>query len=149
MLSVGIEKPSLSLLSGLVFVITAHVFILIIIITWQVTIVIRTGIGGIVPVKGGIAVTSRSVKKSRVEFQLRARSVSVFGHEHRLKGRTHAGITDLAVLITPVGVIHIVTHKIINLLSGSILRSSLARCGECHECQSVLITELFLGTCVV
>ena len=64
-------------------------------------------------------------------------------------GLLHAGIAHLAVVITPVGVVHVVAHKVVNLLGGTVLRTPLTR--SRHEGQSkfVLLAEFLLDGTVV
>ena len=61
----------------------------------------------------------------------------------------HTGIAELAVLIAPVGIVHIVSYKVINLLCGRILGASLAWSGECHETQTVNVPEFFLHSGII
>ena len=52
----------------------------------------------------------------------------------------HAGVTDPAVLVTPVGVVHIVSHQVINLLGRSHLCTALT--GRAKECKAKLVSSV-------
>ena len=59
-------------------------------------------------------------------------------------GFLHAGIADLAVVITPVGVVHIVAHEVVNFLSRTVLRTSLPRSGHEGKSEFVFVAEFLL-----
>ena len=64
-------------------------------------------------------------------------------------GLADTGVADLAVVVAPVGVVHIVAHQVVNLLSGTILGSALARSGHKGKAELVLLIEFLLNGSVV
>ena len=64
-------------------------------------------------------------------------------------GDSHTGVAHLAVLITPVGVVHIVAHKVIHLLGGSILCAPLSRRCHSHKRNPVLVVDLLLSSEII
>ena len=99
----------------------------------KIPVIIRAGICGIIPVEGGVAVLSEAVEKGRRCIELIGRSEVVLQDCDRLVGLADTGIADFPGLITPVGVVHVVSNKVIYLLSRSVLGASLPRsCKESH-----------------
>ena len=116
----------------------------------KVPVVVRTRIRGIVPVKSRVAVLAESVKHcGRGRELLGLRCEVVLEDGDRLVGLADAGVAHLAVIVAPVGVVHVVAHQIVDLLGGTVLRSTLARGG--HECESqlMLLAEPLLHGSVV
>ena len=60
-----------------------------------------------------------------------------------------AGVAHLAVLVAPVGVVHVVAHEVVHLLGGRVRGTALA--GRAHEdkAELVRVVELFLNGAVV
>ena len=146
---VDIRSPSFCGCGSLVGVQTSKVGILVVEEAWQVAVVVRTRVGGIVPVQGGIAVHSGPVKEGGIQVEIVGRLALVLEDEDRLEGRTDPCVADFALLVTPVRVVHVVLHQVIDLLRGSILGTSFSRCRESEEGESVPVIELFLGSCIV
>ena len=130
MLSVHISAPSLSGKLIFVHIVATPVAVFHIEVAREVAVVVRTRVCGVVPVKGRVTVLSGPVEESHAGLKVLKRIGGVFEDEHRLVGAAYTGVADLAVLITPVGVVHIVAelaiflHHIINFLCGSVLRAS-------------------------
>ena len=149
MLSIDVKTPGLPLLRRLILIVAVHIRVFVVEVARKITVIIRTRVCRIVPVQSRVAVLTGSPKSCGTEFQLICRSSVVLQHEHRLESAAHAGIANHAVLITPVAVIHIVSHKVIYLLSGSVLSAPFARSGECHKGQSTSVLKFLLGSCVI
>ena len=118
-------------------------------ITWKVTIIVRTRICRIVPVKSSITVLACSPEHCDRSLKVVRWSYCVLKECNRLESLAHTCITHLSVLITPVTVVHVVTHEVIYLLSRSILCTSLARSCKSNKTEFMNITKLLLHTCVV
>ncbi len=56
-------------------------------------------------------------------------------------GLTNAGIAQLAVLVAPVGIVHVVSHHVVNLLCGSHLGTALA--GRAEDCRAELMGVVY------
>ena len=60
----------------------------------------------------------------------------------------HAGVAHFAVLVSPVGVVHVVSHEIIYLLSGRVLGASLSRSCKRKQRQLVDVVKLLSDTSI-
>ena len=130
---------------GLVQVGTVVVRIRIVEIARRVAVVVRTGVLGIVPVHSGVAVLSETEEEGRAALELVRRGVVVLGYGHGLVGLADAGIAHPAVLVAPVGIVHIVAHKVVDLLGGSHLGSPLSGSAEEDQAQFVGIVKDLVG----
>ena len=115
----------------------------------EIAVVVRPRVVCIIPVHCRIAVLACPVEKSGGSLEILERGGGIFQDKHRLMCLAHTGIAELPALISPVGIVHIVSDKVINLLCGSILGASLARSGECHETQAVNVPEFFLHSGII
>ena len=141
--------PSLFCPSKLCEILSVIILILHPEVAWKITVVVRARIGSIVPVHCSIAILTCAPKHCSRSLKIIRRLDGILQDGHRLEGLANAGIAHLAVLVTPVAVVHIVTHKVIHLLSRSVLSSSLARGCKCNETKFVHVTELLLHTSIV
>ena len=130
-------------------VVAVHVGIVVVEVAGQVAVVVRTGVLGVVPVEGGVAVLAETVEGGRTRIELVGRSVVVLHDGDGLFGLADACIANLAVLVAPVGVVHVVTHKVVDFLGGCVLRTALTGSGEEHESEFVRIVEYLVGRCIV
>ena len=112
----------------------------------EVAVVVRSRVLGIVPVERGVAIVTTSEQDSCIGIELVGRGVFVLEGNDRFEGVAHAGVAHLAVLVTPVGVVHIVAHKVIDFLGGCVLRAALSRGSEGKEGNLVLVTEFLAYT---
>ena len=141
--------PGILCPSRLLCVLTSVVRIIHPVVTRKVAVIVRTWIRCIIPVKGGISVLSCSPKQSSRCLEVIGRSGGIFQDGHRLEGLADTRIAHLAVLVTPVAVVHIVAHHIVYLLCRSVLRTSLAWSREGHETYLMDIAELLLHTRII
>ena len=118
-------------------------------VTRQVLVVIRAGVGRIVPIQGRIAIPAEAVQQGCTPLELVGRRKVVLQDGNRFMGDGHARIAHLAVLVAPVGVIHVVPHQVIHLLRGSIRLSALAGSRHEHKSQFVRIVEEFLHGTII
>ena len=130
-------------------VVAVHIGILVIEITGEVTVVIWTWVLSVVPVKGRVTVLAETIECGGACIELVGRSEVVLDYRDRLIGLTHAGVADLAVLVSPVGVVHIISCQVVNFLCGSILRTALAGSGKEHESEFVGIVKHLVSRGVV
>ena len=115
----------------------------------KVTVVVRTWIRCIIPVHCSVSVLTCSPKERCRSLKIVCRRCGILEDGDWLECLADTCITYSSVLVTPVRVIHVVTHHIVNLLSRSVLRAALARCREGHEADAVNVAELLLNTCIV
>ena len=127
------------------------VIVLIIIpeVAGKVAIIVRTWVWCVIPVKSCVTILTCSPKHRTRSLQIISGGGGILKYGNRLECLADTRITNLAVLITPVRVIHVVAHQVINLLSRCILRTTLSGSCECHEAEAVDIIELLLNTCIV
>ena len=97
------------------------------VVTGKVAVIIRAGIGGIVPVQGTPAVGSERVIHGGGKFCFIVDVPDVIQDKFRFVVLPYAGISHFPVLVAPVRVIIIGTGKVIGFLDGSRLRSSFGR----------------------
>ena len=145
MLVVGVCRsplgPGVLSPGGLLEVDAVVVVLLHIEIGRKVAVVVRSRVLGIVPVERGVTVVTASEQDSCVSIELVGRGVFILQGHDRLEGVAHAGVAHLAVLVTPVGVVHIVTHKVIDFLGGCVLCTALSRGREGEKGELVLVVE--------
>ena len=115
----------------------------------KVAVVVRTWIRCVIPVHRCVTVLTCSPEERCRSLEVVCRRCGILEDGDWLEGLADTGITDSSVLITPVRVIHVVAHHVVNLLSRSVLRSALARCREGHEAEAVDVAELLLHTGIV
>ena len=139
-----IKSPIIFLLISTVIVLILHPEV-----ARKVTVVVWTRIGSIVPVHCCVTVLTCTPKHCCRSLKIIRRLNSILKYSNRLEGLADTGVAHLAVLVTPVTVVHVVTHQVIHLLSRSILSTSLSRSSKCHETEFVYITKLFLYTSIV
>ena len=118
-------------------------------VTRQVLVVIRAGVGRIVPIQGRVAIPAEAVQQGCTPLELVGRREVVLQDGNRFMGDGHARIAHLAVLVAPVGVVHVVSHQVIHLLRGSVRLAALT--GSRHEdkTQFVRIVEEFLHGTII
>ena len=138
-----IESPSI-----LLIVLPVVVRILHVEIARKIPVVIRTWIRCIIPVHSSVTVLSGTPQKACRSLDCIIRE-SILQYGHRLECLADAGITHLSVLISPVAVVHIVTHHVIDLLSRCVLCTALTRSGKSHKTYLMTVAELLLYTCIV
>ena len=149
MLSQRVHCPGFCSQESLVLIVASPIGVLIIEITRKVAVIVSARVGSIVPIEGSVAVLTRSPEQGNVGLEIIQRSCSVFNNENRLVGDSHTGVAHLAVLITPVGVVHIVAHKVIHLLGGSILCAPLSRRCHSHKRNPVLVVDFLLSSEII
>ena len=115
----------------------------------KVAVVVRTRIRCIIPVHGCVTVLTCSPEECCRSLEVVCWSCSILEDGDRLECLTDTCITHSSVLVTPVRVIHVVSHHVVHLLSRSVLRATLARCREGHEAEAVDVAELLLHTGIV
>ena len=140
----GITGPS-----SLHGVLTVIVLVGHIEITREVTVVIRSRILCVVPVKGRVTVLSCPEKERRGNLELPGRCVIVLQESDGLIGYPVPGIAHLAVLVAPVGVVHVVSHQVVDFLGGSILCSACSRGSECDKGKPVDIAPVLLNSKII
>ena len=130
--------------SCLFFILAVVVAILHIGIGRQAAVVVRTRVCRIIPVKGGATVPSGTENEACAECEVLGRGQVILCQEHWLEAPLYAGVAHLAVLVTPVAVVHIVPHKVIDLLGAGILTSALGRSCKHSEGQLLVVIEVLL-----
>ena len=118
-------------------------------IAWKVAVVVRTWVRCVIPVHRCISVLSCPPEHCSRSLKVVCRIYGILEDGHRLEGLADAGVAHPSVLVTPVAVVHVVAHQVINLLGGSVLRATLARSREGHEAEAMDVAELLLDTCIV
>ena len=111
-------------------VVPVHVRIGVEEVARQVPVVIRTRILRVIPVQGGITVLAEPVQDGGAPLELVGRGEVVLQDGDGFIGLAHTRIADPAVLIAPVGIVHVVPHQVIDLLRRGVLRAALARRGK-------------------
>ena len=115
----------------------------------EVAVIVRTGIRSVIPVKCCVSVFTGPEKKGAGESEFFRWGVVVFEEGDRLVGYPVASVADLTVLISPVGVVHVVTHKVVNLLGGSVLGSSLTGSSEGDQSKAMDVAPVLLHTEII
>ena len=115
----------------------------------QIAIVVGTRIGTIVPIKSRVTVATKTIRHRRHQSRGgRGRKV-VVEHCDRLVEVTDTGIALLVDLITPIRVIVVAAHHIVDLLSRGILHATLGRCTQHGQRKTVATIQSFLDRCEV
>ena len=115
-----------------------------VVIAGQIAVVVRTGILGIVPVQCRVAVAAKAEQGGEAAFELVRGSEAPLGQGHGLMRFAHAGVAHLAVLVTPVGVVHVVSYQVVHFLGGSHLGATFAGSGKECQAQFMDIGELLV-----
>ena len=115
----------------------------------KVPVVVRTRVRCIIPVEGGVAVLSGTPEDGQRSLEAVCRSAGIFEHGHRLECLAHTCVAELAGLITPVAVVHVVAHEVIDFLGRCNLRATLSRSRESDETNAMVVPELLLHACIV
>ena len=127
----------------------AHIRFRIIEIGWQIPVVVRSRIRGIVPVECGIPVASCPVDGSDIQPEPVIRSPGIFEHRNRFVVVPNPRIAHLSVLISPVGVVIVAADKVIDLLGRSVLCPALYRGTENGKTEPVGVIPVLLCTEIV
>ena len=125
------------------------VLILHVIVARKVTVIVRARVRSIIPVHCGISVLSCTPKHCCSCFEVVVRCHGVLQDGDRFECLADAGIAELAVLISPVAVVHVVADKVIHLLCRCILCTTLTRSGKSHETELMDIAEFLLDSEIV
>ena len=133
--------PDLRSPSVLHAVVAVHVRIRIVEVTGKIAVVIRAGILGIVPVECGVAVLAETIERGHIGVELVGRSIIILYYRDGLVGLADAGVAHLSVLVSPVGIVHVVANQVIHFLGGCILGTALAGSGKEDETQLVGIPQ--------
>ena len=144
-----VVAPHLGSPGGLLRIGAVVVVIVHKVVAGQVAVVVGTRVGCIIPVQRGVAVPAAAVEQRGGYIQLVGGRCGVAQHSDGLKSLSHAGVADFAVLVAPVGVVHIGTHQVVNLLGRCVLRTSLAGVGKGEQRQTAVVVKLLLDAGVV
>ena len=138
-----IQSPRIFLIIRPVIIRVLHI-----VVTWKISVIVRTWVSCIIPVHGSVTILTGSPQQShRCLYSILC--ITIFEESDRLECLAYTGIAHLAVLITPVAVVHVVTHHIINLLGRCILSASLTGSSKSDETQAMTLAEFLLDTGIV
>ena len=122
--------PGLARCGVLVEAVAAVVRILHIEVARQVAVVVGTRVLRVIPVERRVAVVPEAVEHRQRALEGVGREEVVFQECNRFVRVAHARIAQLAVLVAPVGVVHVVPHQVVDLLRGGVLGAAAARRAE-------------------
>ncbi len=111
----------------------------------QITIVIAAGIGGILPSEGRITVLTETQGGGGVQARALRSVPGVVEHDDRLVGVADAGVAQLAVLVTDVGIVIIIAEELVSLVGRRLLCTALRRRSQDSQSQTMIVVEKFLG----
>ena len=114
-------------------------------VTGQVAVVVRTGILRVIPVEGRVTVLAETVEHGGCGVEGMGRGEVVLEDGNGFVRLADPGVAHLAVLVTPVGVVHVVAHEVVHFLGGGVLRTALTRRAHDDGTELVHVVELLLN----
>ena len=110
----------------------------------QITVVIAAGIAGVLPSKGGITVLTETQGGGGVQTGTLGSIPRIIEHDDRLVSIANAGIAQLTVLVTDVGIVIVAAEEPVSLVGRSLLGTALRRRSESGEGQPMAVAEELL-----
>ena len=144
-----VALPSLSGPCGLGGIQTVVVLVRHVEIARKVAVVIRTGIGSVIPIQSRVSILSGPEQDGCRGLEIFRRGIIVLKEGDRLEGYPVTRVAHLAVLVTPVGVVHIVPHQVVNLLGRGVLRTPLTGGPESDESEPVAVAPVLLHSQII
>ena len=122
-----------------------HIFV-VIVVRREVAVVVGTRVGSVVPVEGRCSAATEHIRCRGLQFHSVVDVPVVREDYARLVVVADLGVADLAVLVSPVGIVVVCAKKFVGFGSCCARPSATRRRTENGKSEAVVVVEFLFGT---